>query len=156
MAEEIPPERQFDFWLGEWDVTWGEGERGTNRIESILDGRVIQENFDGNPAMPFKGMSLSVYVARLGQWLQTWVDNEGNYWHFSGAFKDGRMVLSTEDVIEGKKVHLRMVFYNITADRLDWKWQRSVDDGQTWKTIWEIIYKRKSSDQTKTGQDTHS
>ena len=142
MAEEMLPERQFDFWLGEWDVTWGEGERGSNRVESILDGRVIQENFDGNPAMPFRGMSLSVYKARLGKWLQTWVDNEGNYWHFSGGFEDGRMVLSTEDVIEGKSMNLRMVFYNIAANHLDWKWQRSEDGGQTWRTLWEIAYSR--------------
>ena len=24
--------RQFDFWLGEWDCAWGEGERGTNSV----------------------------------------------------------------------------------------------------------------------------
>lgn len=151
MAEEIPQERQFDFWLGEWDVTWGEGERGSNRVESILDGRVIQENFDGNPSMPFRGMSLSVYKARLGKWQQTWVDNEGNYWHFSGEFKDGRMILSTEDLIEGKKVLLRMVFYNISADRFDWKWQRSGDGGQTWQTRWEITYTRKPARETDGG-----
>ena len=54
------------------------------------------------------------------------------------------MILSTEDVVEGQKVDLRMVFYNISADNLDWKWQRSEDNGQTWRTLWEIAYTRKS------------
>ncbi len=24
--------RQFDFWLGEWDATWGDGDQGTNSV----------------------------------------------------------------------------------------------------------------------------
>lgn len=39
------PENQFDFWLGEWNVTWGEDGKGTNHIERILEGKIIQENF---------------------------------------------------------------------------------------------------------------
>lgn len=37
----------FDFWLGDWNVYW-EDKRGTNRINKILDGAVIQENFEGD------------------------------------------------------------------------------------------------------------
>ena len=42
-AQSTPPEQQFDFWLGEWDVSWGEGQGGTNRVDKILDGKVIRE-----------------------------------------------------------------------------------------------------------------
>ena len=64
MTEKIPPGRQagakqFDFWLGEWDLTWGEDGRGTNRITLILDEQVIQEEFDGTPAISLKGLSVS-------------------------------------------------------------------------------------------------
>lgn len=144
MTEENLPERQFDFWLGEWDVSLGEDQHGSNRIERILDGKVILENFDGNPAIPFRGMSLSVYNPRLGRWQQTWVDTEGNYWHFNGGFKDDRMVLTTEDVIDGKLVQLRMVFYDIAADTLKWQWERSEDGGKTWQVRWLIHYRRKT------------
>ena len=37
---------EFDFWLGEWYLTWGENDRGINRIERIMDGAVVQENFE--------------------------------------------------------------------------------------------------------------
>jgi hypothetical protein len=141
---DAPPEaRQFDFWLGEWEVTWGEGKRGSNRVQSVLDGKVILENFDGRPAMPFQGMSVSVYNARLGQWQQTWVDNEGNYWAFTGEFKDGRMTLVTEGWKDGQKVWLRMMFYNLAADSLDWNWERSDDGGQTWAVLWRLHYARR-------------
>jgi hypothetical protein len=42
------PETQFDFWLGKWDCTWEEDGQGSNRIEHILDGKIIQENFESS------------------------------------------------------------------------------------------------------------
>lgn len=146
MVQKMPPEQQFDFWLGEWDVLWGEGQQGTNRVDKILDGNVVREQFDGNLAMPFRGMSLSVYDARAELWRQTWVDTEGNYWAFTGGFEDGRMTLSTEVETEGKPAQLRMVFFNIEADELDWNWERSEDGGRSWELRWHIHYRRKQLD----------
>jgi len=141
-----PEARQFDFWLGEWEVTWGDGQRGTNRIQSILNGCVLLENFDGNPSIPFRGMSVSTYIPKFGQWRQTWVDDGGNYWAFSGGFDDGRMALATDDVTpEGKPIKLRMVFYNIAADELDWNWEKSEDGGGTWTLLWHLHYTRKKN-----------
>ena len=40
--------RQFDFWLGDWEVTLPDGKvAGTNKIESILGGCVLQESWAG-------------------------------------------------------------------------------------------------------------
>jgi hypothetical protein len=44
---DINPENQFDFWLGEWEAAWREAGKGTNHVERILDGKVVQENFVG-------------------------------------------------------------------------------------------------------------
>ena len=30
----------------------------------------------------------------------------------------------------------------IERDSLDWSWQRSDDDGETWTSLWEIEYSR--------------
>jgi hypothetical protein len=136
--------RQFDFWLGDWDVTWGDGERGRNQVTAILDGRVVLENFDGQPASPLRGMSVSVYNPALGLWQQTWVDNQGNYWAFAGRFADGRMVLSTEVLRDGRSVRLRMVWFNLGPAALDWNWERSNDGGQTWTVLWQLHYARRS------------
>ena len=45
-------QKQFDFWVGEWDATWpgqngSKSGHGTNSIMRILDGCVVQENFSG-------------------------------------------------------------------------------------------------------------
>jgi hypothetical protein len=134
------PESQFDFWLGEWECTWGEGGKGGNRIERILDGKVIQENFDGED---FRGISVSVWNAHRKLWCQTWVDNSGAYLDFTGGFRDGQMILSRDAILDGKTFKQRMVWYNITDDEFDWNWERSDDDGKTWDLKWQIKYKRK-------------
>jgi hypothetical protein len=144
MVEMVAPEQQFDFWLGEWDVTWGDDQHATNRVDKILDAKVIREQFDGHPDAPFRGLSLSVYDPQAKQWRQTWVDDQGNYWAFSGGFEDGRMTLATEVVADGKPVQLRMVFFNIEADELDWNWERSEDGGRNWELRWHLHYTRKS------------
>ncbi|MCH7663713.1 MAG: DUF1579 family protein [Chloroflexi bacterium] len=141
-----PEARQFDFWLGEWDLTWGEDGRGKNIINSIYDGCVIQENFDGQPGMNLKGMSVSLYDPKLGKWKQTWVDNSGGYFDLLGEFEDGVMTLVCEKEMEGKPILLRMAFHNISENELDWNWERSDDDGENWKLRWHIHYKRKGSE----------
>ena len=43
-----PEARQFDFWVGEWNVTTAEGQQaGTNSIRLILDDCVLQETWAG-------------------------------------------------------------------------------------------------------------
>jgi len=137
------PATQFDFWIGDWDLTWADGGRARNRVRSVLGGRVILEEFDASPADDLQGMSVSVYDPALGRWQQTWVDNTGNYWHFSGGFADGRMVLSTTDRRGGEEVARRMLWHHIAADELDWAWQRSTDAGATWTTLWDVHYRRR-------------
>ena len=139
----LPPEEQLDFWLGEWDVSWDGDQHGRNTITRILDSRVIQEQFDGAPSLNFRGMSLSTYSARLGRWRQTWVDSEGNYWDFRGGVQGDEFILDTDDVIDGRPVRLRMVFYNIAREELDWRWERSDDDGRTWQLRWHLHYRRR-------------
>ncbi|MCC7446915.1 MAG: DUF1579 family protein [Anaerolineae bacterium] len=146
MTDDLPPEaRQFDFWLGEWDVTWGEADRGTNTIRAVLDDRVILENFDGEQATPLRGMSVSTYNRALGKWQQTWVDNQGSYLDFVGELQDGRMILMRHAALNGRPIMQRMVWYNITPDELDWNWERSEDAGATWSLQWHIHYHRKAA-----------
>jgi hypothetical protein len=143
MPATAPEAQQFDFWLGEWDCTWDDGQRGSNSIQVIMNGFVVLEQFSGEPAMPFHGMSVSTYSPALKQWRQTWVDDEGNYLDFAGEFRDGRMVLARTAVEEDERIRQRMVWYNIAPDSLDWDWQRSEDGGASWQNLWTIHYRRK-------------
>lgn len=154
---EAPESGQFNFWLGEWDLTWpaeqmggkeGETGKGTNSITRILGDCIVKENFSF-PAGDFYGNSVSVYSPARKCWQQTWVDSQGGYLLFTGEFKDGQMILRTEPFKRGEKTYVsRMVFRNITADSLDWDWQRSEDMGQTWKDLWNIHYQRRQTSQS--------
>lgn len=132
---------QFDFWLGEWACVW-EGGTGSNRVTKILDGRVIQEEFDGRPGLTLQGRSLSVYDEGIGKWRQTWVDNEGGYLDLTGEFVDGEMRLFTQRDVQGQTVHLRMIFADIRPAGFNWRWESS-PDGLAWQTRWAIRYTRK-------------
>ena len=140
MAEESI-QHEFDFWLGEWDLTWSENNSGTNRIERILKGAVVQENFESDG---YKGMSVSVFSKEDNRWHQTWVDSSGTYLDFVGDFKDGKMIFTRNGIADEKPVKQRMIWYDISKDKLMWNWERSNDDGIEWQVIWKIQYKRKA------------
>jgi len=143
-------QKQLEFWVGEWDLSWpgekaGEMGHGTNSIRRILDGCVVQESFSGGESMHLRGTSVSTFDARSGHWKQTWVDNEGGYLDFVGAFKDGQMILQREFTRkDGTKMMQRMVWKNIAPTEMDWSWEASTDGGKTWKVNWPIHYKRRN------------
>src|SRR5512147_818742 len=87
-----PENRQFDFWVGEWEVRGPKGDPvGRNSITSILGGCVIHESWHGKGGMT--GTSLNTYDAGRGVWHQTWVDDKGGFLLLEGRFTEGRMVL---------------------------------------------------------------
>lgn len=137
-----PAHAQFDFWLGDWELSWGEKGRGTNRVTKVLDGCVVREAFDGRPAMAMRGVSLSSFNARTGRWQQTWVDNQGGYLDFVGGMEGDKMILARTAQTEEGEVLQRMVWQHITADALQWNWERSRDGGETWEVLWQIAYRR--------------
>jgi hypothetical protein len=147
-----PEARQFDFWLGEWDLTWpaeqaggvpGETMAGFNRITRLFDDCVIEENFTTDDAS-FRGHSVSVYDEKSGAWRQTWVDSAGGYLAFTGSFDGETMELRTQaSERDGETVVQRMVFSDIGEDSLEWSWQGSRDGGDTWNDLWNISYRRR-------------
>jgi len=135
---------QFDFWIGKWKAEWEDKEgnlnEGSNIVNSILDGCVIEENFDANPSMDFRGKSFSVY--NHNTWEQTWVDNQGFYMLFSGGMKDNKMILSRKVETKDGPLIQRMVFNNIKEDSFNWDWESSTDNSKSWKLNWKIKYTR--------------
>ena len=145
--------RQFDFWLGDWDLTWpaeqsggesGETMTGSNRITRLFDDCVIEENFTTADAS-FRGHSVSVYDERAGLWRQTWVDSAGGYIVLTGSYDGETMELRTAPIErDGETVLQRMVFSDIDVDSLEWAWQGSRDGGSTWNDLWNITYRRRN------------
>lgn len=136
--------RQFDFWVGTWEVTNAQGNlAGTNRISSILGGCVLLEEWKSN-AGPYAGKSLNVYDAAEGAWHQTWVDSGGLLLQLDGGLVDGRMVLEgTRPGPDGSPVRHRITWEPLDGGDVRQTWDTSADDGATWTTQFDGLYARK-------------
>jgi hypothetical protein len=135
---------ELDFWLGDWDVRWGEEGRGTNRLSRILGGRVIREEFSGGgPNGHLEGLSLSVFDADRRIWRQTWVDDQGGYLELVGDRVDGDFAFRRAAPEIGPQAEQRMVFRDVERDSFRWTWEASEDGGASWQVRWEIEYRRR-------------
>ena len=84
--------REFDFWLGEWQVRTPDGKlAGTNRIEREYGGCVLHERY--TTGRGYSGESLNSYDEGRKVWHQTWVDDAGTLLLLEGTFKAGKMML---------------------------------------------------------------
>ena len=138
--------RQFDFWVGEWDVAManGGGASGQSRIELILADCVVLENWQ-SASGPYSGKSYNTYNAAQKRWEQYWVDNVGGRMFFAGALKDGVMDYSTDDVEQpdGTRVRRHLQFFRLGPDKVRQFSQMSSDAGKTWTVEYDFIYNRK-------------
>lgn len=137
-----PEYRQFDFWIGTWDVFDAKtGARaGASQIESLYGGCAIRENWS-EPG--FAGGSLNSFAD--GRWHQTWVDQSGARREFDGGFSDGKMVLIATvrpPQAPDKTVLVRMTFTPNGDGSVRQFSDFSKDDGATWNFRYDYVYKR--------------
>lgn len=138
-------QRQFDFWLGQWEVTNPAGKlAGRSRIEAILGGCVLLENWDSPSGV--SGKSFNLFNAGTGKWEQFWVDNGGSRLHLSGGRVAEAMVLQgVQDLPNAKtglKQHERITWTPNADGSVRQHWETSNDDGRTWTTSFDGLYRR--------------
>jgi hypothetical protein len=139
-----PEYRQFDFWIGDWDVWAPNGNlAGSNRIEKILGGCVLQENWKG--ARGLTGYSFNTYDPGDKKWHQTWVDDQGTLLLLSGEFKDGKMVLGGATAARGtaKAALQRITWTPLSDGSVRQFWESSEDGGKTWTVAFDGSYRHK-------------
>ena len=135
--------RQFDFWIGDWDVaSAADGvHRGSSHIAKEMGGCVIWENWTSAGA-PYFGKSYNTYNVNLKRWEQYWVDNSAGVIFFHGGIKDGVMDYWTDDVPQpsGGMLMRHLQFFNIGPDKVRQFSQGSTDGGKTWHVEYDFIY----------------
>jgi hypothetical protein len=135
-----PEYRQFDFWLGDWDVRGPKGKQaGVNHVRSLLGGCVLQENWTGTGGSV--GTSFNIYDRTQRQWHQTWVDNQGTLLQLDGRFADGRMTLqgATSDST-GAKALQRITWSQPRPGEVRQLWETSIDGGKKWTVAFDGLY----------------
>ena len=136
---QTPPYRAFDFWLGEWQVSTSTDDIVRhNKISRINNGCTLLEEY--STPTGYTGKSLNIYDHTTQQWHQTWTDSQGT-------------LLQLKGTLVGKEMVLTGVAANNTLNRITWTpnsdgsvrqfWQASKDNGETWNTVFDGIYRKK-------------
>jgi len=132
------PHHQFDFWIGDWQVTAAGKPVGTNRIDALLDGCALLENWVG--AGGVRGHSLNFYDPARGRWHQTWIDSTGSSLLLDGQFKDGKMVLSSAQ--PGQRAADRITWTPNADGSVRQLWEHTDDGGKSWSVAFDGLYRR--------------
>jgi hypothetical protein len=143
-----PEFRQFDFWVGEWEVRSAQGQLlGHNRITSILSGCALQEEWTSADGK-VRGVSHNAFDPNDGRWHQAWIDTAPSRLDLVGGIVDGRMVLEQRGRGRGGKALVQRVAWTPLPDgRVRQLWETSADDGRSWKTVFDGYYSRRSASQ---------
>jgi len=134
--------REFDFWIGTWEVTGPSGKlAGTNRIEPADGGCLLIESWS-SAAGGYTGHSLNS-VGADGRWHQTWVDSSGLRLELAGGLVEGRMVLEGETPAAAPgapPVKNRITWTPSPDGNVRQHWETSADAGKTYTTAFDGLY----------------
>lgn len=141
-----PESRQFDFWIGEWDVSAPSMTAGParSRIELVEDRCIIAEYYENGP---YAGRSLNVYDAAAKKWRQFWVDNKGGLSQYEGEFKDRKMAFANNNVPNpgGPPAIGKMTFFDLGPNQVRQLIEQSTDEGKTWTVVFDGTYTRRKA-----------
>ena len=131
-----PEFRQFDYWLGEWDVEIGGQKLAKSSIQLILDDCVVFENYTGQGG--YSGKSFSLYDASTKKWEQRYVDTVGALHNWSGGLDNGVMTFRWDH----DNTLNRMTYTKEGPDRVRQILETSTD-GKTWTKTYDGLYIRR-------------
>ncbi len=133
--------RQFDFWVGRWNVTVQGKDAGTNDITLEEDGCVLHEHWTG--ARGSTGQSFNFYDRVARRWHQFWVDNEGNYLHLTGSYADSKMLFTgTVPQADGTQQGQRLTFFRNPDGSVRQLWETSNKQGD-WQVAFDGLYRKR-------------
>lgn len=140
--------RQFDFWVGEWDVLSPQGQQaGTNSIQMDEQGCVLVERWKGGGGGT--GMSINYYDPGKDKWVQQWVASGASVIYLEGGLNDeGAMVLAGELInLNGQASPLRGTWTPLPDGRVRQFFEQTTDGGETWTPWFDGYYVRQEGNE---------
>ena len=138
--------RQFDFWVGSWEVFNPAGQQvGTNHIRRVENGCALQESWTS--ASGGTGTSINFFHPGRGRWVQTWFDGSGGIIDLEGELRDGAMHMEgTNYAANGTFELSRGTWTPLPDGRVRQLFEQSRDQGATWYVWFDGYYRRVESD----------
>ena len=132
--------RQFDFWIGKWDVLTPQGQKaGVNIIEPFSEGCALMENWTATRGG--NGKSVNYYDGTTKKWYQVWVGSGGGATRYVGEFKEGAMRFEADGIgPNGIKVKHRLTFTRLEDGSVRQFAESSNDDGRSWNVSYDFKY----------------
>jgi len=131
----VAPERQFDFWIGDWELYIDGNAVGEWSVQPELDGKVIRQT---GPA----SMTVVVFEPNTQKWHMTWMSNQGHHDVLTGTLQGDKIVMMQPVVREQEGAIGRWTMHDITANSFATDWELSMDGGKTWNMESAITHKR--------------
>jgi hypothetical protein len=136
--------QHFDFWVGRWNVyskAAPDTKIADSLIEALYDGCAIRENW--KPLKGSGGGSLSAYRPGDRQWHQVWLDGQGSWVEFTGAWNGTSMVIEglwPQPGHPGRRT--RMTYTPLPDGSVEQRGESSDDNGTNWQPSFDFIYRR--------------
>lgn len=152
------PYRDFDFWIGEWDVLnrnrpdtesrWYDTGLATDRVYPIAAGCGIVEHWRGDAYGEFiEGFSLRSFNPNSGQWelALLWPsDGQPRFGVLTGGFRHNRGEFFSRGITPaGDTTFTRFTFSDITPETVRWQDGTSADGGRSWSSTWIMEFTRR-------------
>ncbi len=149
--------RDFDFWFGHWRI---ENQRLLKRLEGCTEWETFlaeghawalpggignMDDFVPDNWRPgFVGMTLRLFNPSTARWKIYWMSNATGTLEqpVEGRFQDGVGIFEGEDVFEGRPIHVRFEWSEITPNSALWHQSFSNDGGLTWEKNWVMRMSR--------------
>ena len=137
--------RQMDFWLGDWIVTYpGMSGSAGSKVHVELDKCLIVESWDGGKG--HSGENMFAYSADDKSWHGMFADNQGRVHTFEGKVSEGSAeFLGPSRGPNGEAVLNRIKIVRVSTDKVEQSWEKSTDNGSSWKTEFRGEYIRRKS-----------
>lgn len=134
--------RQFDFWVGDWDVfNLANQKAGTNSIQLFANGCGVMENWTST--IGGDGKSINYYDASTKKWYQHWIGSGGGALRYEGTFSDNAMRFEGFTIgQDGKKTLQKLTFFKLDENTVRQLAETSTNEGKTWTVSYDFKYVR--------------
>lgn len=137
--------RQLDYWLGNWSISPpGGAESASSKVSLSLDKCIVVENWQGEK--DHFGQNIFGYNPESKSWVGFFADNRGHVHVFDhGQVTGGKAEFEGPSRGDnGEAVLNRIRIVQLAPGKLEQTWDKSTDNGTTWKSQFRLEYKRKT------------